>query len=143
MTHIGFTGSQGGMTTPQLRAFIREIETESTWSTTFHHGDCIGADATADALARALDLRIHIHPPLIRTKQANCWRKGDTRSRPKPYLNRNHDIVQASKLLIATPSGPEKLRSGTWATIRRARYKGIPITIIWPDGTVTREGAVK
>jgi hypothetical protein len=34
----------------------------------------------------------------------------------------------------------ENRRSGTWSTVRRARERGIPICIIWPNGNVEREG---
>jgi hypothetical protein len=45
------------------------------------------------------------------------------------------DIVVESELLIATPKEvKEQLRSGTWATVRRARKVGIPIILITPDG---------
>jgi predicted Rossmann fold nucleotide-binding protein DprA/Smf involved in DNA uptake len=34
----------------------------------------------------------------------------------------------------------EELRSGTWATVRYARRIGRPITLLFPDGGVLREG---
>jgi hypothetical protein len=37
------------------------------------------------------------------------------------------------------PSGPERLRSGTWATVRYARKLRKPITILWANGEVTEE----
>ena len=42
---------------------------------------------------------------------------------PKPYLKRNEDIVNKCDVLIACPIDKNKeiLRSGTWATIRKAR----------------------
>ena len=57
--------------------------------------------------------------------------------KPKKYLDRNHDIVDASAEMLALPSGPEKMRgSGTWATIRYARRTRVPLLICWPDGRV-------
>ena len=61
---------------------------------------------------------------------------------PLPYLERNRAIVDACDILIACPKGmQEEQRSGTWATVRYARRRDRPIVIVWPDGTVTREGA--
>jgi hypothetical protein len=55
----------------------------------------------------------------------------------KEYLDRNHDIVDSSDLLIAvSESTVEVLRSGTWATIRYAKKLRKPIKIIYPDGKV-------
>jgi hypothetical protein len=46
------------------------------------------------------------------------------------YLARNDKLVELADRLIAFPkTSKEVLRSGTWATIRRARKKGIPVDI--------------
>lgn len=49
---------------------------------------------------------------------------------------RNHDIVDATEWLIATPKKFEEIRSGTWATVRYAKKVKKPVTIIWPDGSI-------
>lgn len=55
---------------------------------------------------------------------------------PRPPLERNRDVVDASDVLLACPGGmAEEQRSGTWATIRYARKAGKPVVIVWPDGT--------
>ena len=51
---------------------------------------------------------------------------------PKPYLDRNRDIVDACEVLLATPDGPERLRSGTWSTVRYARKIGKPVEVRLP-----------
>ncbi len=94
----------------------------------FHHGDCIGADAEAHDIAREFSYGVEIHPPLESRKRA--WCSSMLVHDPKPYLERNHDIVDACHLLIACPAGPEVMRSGTWATIRYARRTGVPVVII-------------
>lgn len=44
------------------------------------------------------------------------------------HLARNDEMIHRADILIAFPRTPEEeKRSGTWATIRRARRKGIPI----------------
>jgi hypothetical protein len=57
----------------------------------------------------------------------------------KPYLVRNHEIVDDSQVLIAAPKEfTEQLRSGTWATIRYARKIGRTVRIVFPDGSIGR-----
>lgn len=54
-------------------------------------------------------------------------------------LVRDENIAMDCSRMIACPAGPEASypRSGTWATIRRARKWGKPVTIIWPDGSIS------
>jgi hypothetical protein len=48
------------------------------------------------------------------------------------YMNRNDDLVYACERLIAFPATRAvRIRSGTWATVRRARRLDMPIEI-WP-----------
>lgn len=137
--HIGFTGTQEGMTPPQFRDLAYKLvgyydnwsiksDTSELW---FHHGDCKGADAQAARLAKPMGYLIHVHPPDKPNKRAFVG-FFDEDSIPKPYLDRNHDIVDACDVLIAAPKGPEELRSGTWATIRYARKVGKPVIILDP-----------
>lgn len=93
--------------------------------TEFHHGDDKGADADAHALVRETlpNCRIVVHPPDNGYRRAHC--SGDVVLQAHPFLVRNHHIVDACSCLIATPDGPEVLRSGTWATIRYARKRGV------------------
>jgi hypothetical protein len=137
--HIGFSGTQQGMTSEQEETFrillrgLIHIHPDKT--IVLHHGDCVGADAQADAIAREIGLLIHLHPPIIDQKRAFCHRSEDMIEPPKPYLERNHDIVTACAGLIATPREPfEVLRSGTWSTIRRARHLNKTVHIITPRG---------
>lgn len=134
---VGFTGTQVGMTEKQKITLGRLIERAKV--SEFHHGDCIGADEEADNIVRLVSTAvIHIHPPIDDRAQAWCFMRGeDVEYPPKPYLDRNHDIVDACDILYATPKGfKEELRSGTWATIRYARKKGKKIKIIFPDGSI-------
>jgi hypothetical protein len=127
---VGFTGTRKGMTDEQefelikLLVELRPIE--------FHHGDCIGADEEAHHMARDFDnCQIIIHPPIDNTYRAFC--ENDVILPPKPYKERNHDIVNASDLLIASPkSFNEERRSGTWSTIRYAKKQGKKVIILEP-----------
>lgn len=97
----------------------------------FHHGDCIGADSQAhDIVARIKpSSEIVIHPPVDPSKRA--FRESSRVRTERPYLERNHIIVDETELLIAAPSSiGEELRSGTWSTIRYARKVGQPVIIL-------------
>lgn len=130
---VGFTGTQCGMTSRQKeRLCAKLIELDVT---EFHHGDCIGADEQADNIARTIGgIVIVIHPPNNDSKRAFCERRGLSKvCEPKPYLDRNHDIVDESEMMFATPGQRiEQLRSGTWATIRYARKVKKPGVILLP-----------
>lgn len=132
MRRIGFTGTQRGMT-PVQSAVVCDLLSAGE----LHHGDCIGADAQAHDLARDRGLTVVVHPPIDPRKRAH--KHGNVVLHPLPYLDRNLAIVAATEELIAAPDGPERTRSGTWATVRRARRMNRPVTIVFPDGTVVRE----
>ena len=139
---IGFTGTRQGCTKEQ-RLTLKTILLQHADSTEFHHGAAIGADGEFAITVRRLLPRADIkaHPSNI-TDQVGyaALECSDEVFQPLPPLKRNERIVEACDLLIACPAGmAEELRSGTWATIRRARRAGKPIVFCWPDGTTTRE----
>jgi hypothetical protein len=98
---VGFTGTRRGMTTAQkdyLRAVLAAGGVEE-----FHHGDCVGADEEAHAIARALHIPIIIHPPIL--KHLRAWCEGAKLvHRVLPYLHRNHALVNSCALLYAAPA---------------------------------------
>ena len=132
--NVGFTGTQQGMTKAQ-KDKVDDLLKDYYWvGLEFHHGDCIGADAESAFIARNIGFRIASHPPLYDGKRAFC--NYDVVYPEKPYLDRNHDIVDSVRIVIATPKEfKEVLRSGTWATIRYAKRKKF-LEIVFPDGTV-------
>jgi hypothetical protein len=132
MNEIGFTGTQDGMTEAQKKVVIETVS--KITSITVHHGDCIGADSDFHDICLAMDKYIKIHPPINNGKRA--FKDGHFTYPTKDYLPRNKDIVNESTMLIATPSGPEKLRSGTWSTVRYAKKQGKLVMVIYPDGHV-------
>jgi len=129
---VGFTGTQSGMNDRQLAkldSMLRALSAPGSIGE-FHHGDCIGAD---EQFHQAVNdpYRTRIHPPEDSKKRA--WCHSEHILKPKPYLERNHDIVDAVDVLIATPrTNHEELRSGTWATIRYALSKGKKVIVIYP-----------
>jgi hypothetical protein len=149
MTVIGFTGSRQGMT-PAQKAALRELLEERLPleldhdDASFHHGDCVGADAEAHDIAAALDYLVTVHPPSDPRLRAAVHRTGkwfegvDVLLPEKPYLERDRDIVDACDELIACPKDASR-SGGTWHTVHCARRAGKPVTIIWPDGEVTAD----
>ena len=147
MKHIGFTGTQHGCTWAQERQLYLELEaicTETPDDTLIlHHGDCIEADAKAHELGLEFFDTIVIHPPEDSRRRAFCSTKKcpedvviEVRA-PKPFIPRNHDIVDECELLLATPDTEHpRMRSGTWATIRYALKQGKRVRIILPSGLV-------
>ena len=129
---IGFTGTQIGMTDKQketVKKFLLSFK-----AARFHHGDCMGADSQAHDIAKELGIAITIHPPLNSSKRAlkTGYKKLLDK---KPHVERNHDIVDNCRILIACPKGnDEQLRSGTWATVRYAKKQKVETIIIYPDG---------
>jgi hypothetical protein len=132
---IGFTGTQDGMMREQvqkLSELLMQMKREG--ATAFHHGDCVGADAEAHNIAKRYSFHIVGHPPVNPKKRA--FMDVDESRPPQDYLVRNNNIVVSTDVLIACPKGMvEELRSGTWATLRRARDSLRPYCIIYPDGT--------
>lgn len=147
----GFTGTQLGMTPAQYATVRRLLAHPGTPAAEAHHGDCIGADDQFDELCEELRIHTVVHPPSDPKKRAWClrrWAASGSRRRsvvevaPKPYLDRNHDIVDAvvaEGALIGTPHEPEmQVRSGTWATLRYADNLRATMRIVQPDGAVRR-----
>jgi hypothetical protein len=131
---VTFTGTQKGMTWKQRSKVFARMSI--LHATELRHGDCIGGDAEAHLLAKRRRMRIVRHPPINNSKRAFCEGADETRD-PKPYLVRNHDMVDESNAVIAAPkSKTEQWQgSGTWATIRYAKKTNTPLYIVYPDGT--------
>jgi hypothetical protein len=152
---LGFTGTLRGMTAEQKT--VAELRIAGLRPSVFIHGGASGADTDAHHIVvhrlppNSLPHTIEIYPedsPLRRRHR--YWQRPEHRIAAKASgrdfivheagkpLARNLIIVQRCDHLLATPdSREEKLRSGTWATIRYARKAGKPHTIIWPDGEIS------
>lgn len=137
---VGFTGTRYGMNSAQMRT-LSGILTQTTGLAAAHHGDCVDSDSQFHNICRERGTPVILHPPDQPTHRAYCPEAAEVREEAD-YLERNRQIVESSDCLIACPSGPEKLRSGTWATIRHARKLGKPILIVEPDGKVRLENCV-
>lgn len=137
---VGFTGTRKGLTNDQtLQVHMLLGDLQSAGATQANHGMCMGADKQFHDMAKALGYFIVGFPGITHAgtefERAPCV--CDITQRPKPFLMRNHDIVDESDVVIATPKDTtEQWRgSGVWATIRYARRIKKPLLIVWPDGT--------
>lgn len=141
MLKLGFTGTRNGATEAQLETLIKlvkELEPQEVY-----HGSCMGADAEFHYVVGRLfpGHRRNIYPSNSRSTR---WyveiADTDYVREPAKPLVRNQWIVDDADVLIGvSPTPQEILRSGTWATIRMARRKRIPIYIIMPDGSIEEE----
>lgn len=75
----------------------------------------IGSDKDLHDICTSISskIKIVIHPPNCNKFRAYC--DSNYILEEKPYLKRNHNIVNSCDILIACPPCPEVLRSGTWA----------------------------
>ena len=137
MSKIGFTGTRHGMSCKQQIAFkkmILLIEFQE-----FHHGMCVGSDEDAHHIIEENKKEIKIigHPPKFTGSMINV--PCHLLMKANSYLQRNHNIVDSTDILIATPDVREKVGSGTWATVRYARKRDKKIYIIHKNGRITKE----
>ncbi len=130
------------MAQDQAAAFARIIQTLSKGRAVWlHHGDCVGADAQAHEISLGAGCQIYLHPPDVDDFRAFC-QGADIVWALRPYLKRNEDIVKASAMLVATPGEfKERVRSGVWSTVRKARKARKPVLTVWPDGSARLERA--
>lgn len=138
MYKLGFTGTRRPLPFDQrqgviwvFRSFGGEVQ--------LHHGGCIGGDEVAHEAAKLLGWRIVVHPGRGDAHLKHDFAGAALVMPERPFLDRNGDIVQNAQALIAAPQGPEELRSGTWSTVRKARKRRLPITLVWPCGSITQE----
>jgi hypothetical protein len=145
MTDIGFTGTRSGMSIAQIETLSWKLDRLLAVAkpSQARHGMCIGSDLDFHHLCRARGFFIIGHPGVghsgvSSTRALDCV--CDLTLPEKPYILRDHDIVEQSGLLLATPAGmAEEKRSGTWTTVRYARKLKRPILIVFPDGTIREE----
>lgn len=151
---LGFTGTHHGMDVEQKTdILVRFTQLAQQYDEIeFHHGDCIGADEQAAKAMNAVRQQLIAHfgsnPPCIirivshpgyppnhpkETKFRAFTDFNDEVREAKPFIARDHDIVDETEEMFATPvSDDEEVRSGTWTTVRYARKQERKITILYP-----------
>lgn len=138
--HVGFTGGREEPTEIQLEAVRSALltfkEAAPGLYLTFHHGDCVGSDEAAAAIAQELGYYTVAHPPV--NSKFRAYHSSDEVRPEKEYLDRNRDIVNASDVLLATPFKDEAQGGGTWYTVHYAKEIGVP-SIVLKRGLSRRE----
>jgi hypothetical protein len=149
MTVVAFSGTRAGMTEKQadaLRYVLEQIRFatialgDRTARDEFHHGDCIGADEQARTIAKAREFHLHCHPGFPEGDPQRAGTENDETYPVRPPLARNKEMVELADIVIAAPySAAERLRSGTWATVRHARKTSTSLIFVYPDGSTSDE----
>lgn len=134
---ISFTGTREGMTSKQhdtVKRIIKDLQPDMVI-----HGDCVGADEEFHNII--IGIRgftgstpvIRTLPPSNEKYRANC--NADIIDPPQDYLKRDRELAELCDRLIACPKeSNERLRSGTWSTVRYARIRGKIIYLVLPNG---------
>jgi len=134
---VGITGTRSGMTHIQfrmVRAFLTHVVQSSNLPLEFHHGDCVGVDVEAAAIAKELGFKIICHPP-IKDELRGFFTSDETRE-PLSYFARNRNIVDETDVLIACPyQNTHQSHGGTWYTFDYAYKKQKPIELYLPGIT--------
>jgi hypothetical protein len=135
---IGMTGCRNGLSKSGSDFLEKFLNDNAINITEAHHGDCVGSDADFHGTLKSYNIaddNIYIHPPKDKKFRAFC--KGGKVLPEKNYIDRNHDIVDDSDMLIAFPSTEHSVtRSGTWATVRYAKKTNKKIIIVYPSGNI-------
>jgi hypothetical protein len=136
--HVGFTGTRHGMTKTQrdtLFELLRSLRGEDGDGQEFHHGACRGSDAGAARVAKAMGYVVHAHPSWnVKWTDNDAIDEADVVHNRLDELTRNQAIVQSCHTIIAAPlTAMEERRSGTWATVRRARKANRRVIIMSPS----------
>ena len=142
---VGLTGTRKGMTSEQIDR-IRLLFLE-LMPAEFRHGMDDGADSDGHVILRSIpelaSCRIVGHPPINKAHSTKHYTGADACDELMPelnYLARDHELVKAVDILLATPDGYVNIPrgSGTWATIRAAHKLNVTTFIVFPDGSVER-----
>jgi hypothetical protein len=138
---VSFTGTRAGMSDAQRGAVERFLR--AWYVMAFVHGDCVGSDDEADAIAVALGLARVLRPCTTEALRAHGERRGGRVLKvhaPEHPLVRDEKIVADARVVLVAPNGHETMRSGTWRMIRRAREAKKHVVIISPRGQTRHEG---
>ena len=131
---LGFTGTRLGMNDFQMEAFKSFMD--SGLYRVAVHGGCVGADHDFHKLCKAMGMEVHVRPghsiksPYDTTNRFD-FSDADLIWPSRPYFSRNRDIVeQCDHLLGAPPCNKDPHKGGSWFTLRYAKGRGTPSTIL-------------
>jgi len=141
MTRYSVTGRARELSPAEVE-IVRSVIASLKDVTEFTTGAAVGVDTTAHYVAR-LEHPNAYHRLCIPAAPHNASLYKDDensrvileyapkgRSRSESYMLRNDRVVAHADILLAFPeTSSEELRSGTWATVRRALNAGIGVQI--------------
>lgn len=140
---LAFTGSQKVTNMRALidglhpmRRFIKSPVTGNPIDTIVT-GGCMGVDALVGRYlaTHCPSLRHIVAMPANMTKVEQWWWAFSfvdviVMAPGTSYMDRNDEMIRLATELMAFPNRPRQVRSGTWATVRRAETKGIPLKVV-------------
>lgn len=140
---VGFTGTRQGPTPAQHKAVDRFLIAmfRDHGARVLVHGGAVHSDTFAHEVVRPLG-EIWVFPAIEGGLLSSAVREpfNGIIAEPIPALDRNDIIAGLADGLLAVPySDTEDERSGTWATVRRARKRGCPVYVVRRDGVIVRD----
>jgi predicted Rossmann fold nucleotide-binding protein DprA/Smf involved in DNA uptake len=126
----GVTGTTGLM--PDEVPIVHEVIRNLTGVKLFTTGGAYGVDTEAAIAAWKYQSynRLQVCVPTGKAYNEATRKLGKVIEVPGGYMARNDAIVAHSDVLLAFPRTREEVvRSGTWATIRRARKAGVEVRL--------------
>lgn len=133
---LGVTATREKLTEKQLSFMWFQINRDEVIE--LHHGACLGGDESSHHIAMNSGVATTVHPPTnMRFMMDLAPYEDDPRVTildPKPYRDRNRDIVDESDRIIACPKKSEEQGGGTWYTVHYAVERGRQVIICYPDG---------
>ena len=139
---LGFIGTRRGLTKVQYDALfvlVQALHLEHSF-TQAKHGGAEGADTDFDNICDRHSITRLILPGPD-TDTSGFIHGSFLLAEPEGNLKRNRTIVACSSIMIGCPyEMVEQNRGGTWYTIRFAQKHQCPIYIVYPDGSISKEG---
>jgi hypothetical protein len=131
---IGVTGTREGMNEHQFNIVKKYLTGWYCEGAEFHHGDCVGVDAEAAALAKEIGYKIVSHPG-TGVGGLRAFVEFDESREPTGHFKRNRTIVDICDCLLVVPLHNEpQPRGGTWYTANYSKKTKKPYIIFYPDG---------
>jgi hypothetical protein len=134
---LSFTGIADGLTMPQRRIITNQLIRYDPAQHAFAVGGAPGVDI--EVALQGLHLGFHVHAvlpsaPYHPEGAVACTTHevvAPGRNASESYMKRNSRLAEICYCMVAFPAtNTERLRSGTWSTVRRARTLGRPVRII-------------
>jgi len=122
------------MNETQMLEVSQALESLYTPGAEFHHGDCVGVDEEAAALAQHIGYRVVAHPGPDGELRAH--HPSDEVREPDTHFRRNRTIVNTTDLVLVVPwQDQHQTQGGTWYTHDYAIKVGRPVWVFYPRGT--------